>query len=221
MDSTSERPGIKLLDRATSVALFVLAVLSCLIAVLSILVISGRGSASVGVAIEPPYTIGFTDDRSVVVSSDGASLTYVGFERDLGLGTFQGAPEIDAGITVDSDDLDTRLAIVLGGVVLLGLSWAALVILRRIVRSARVADPFDPANVRRIRWLAALVLMWQLVLEIGDRVLTRTLETELAVNVALPRLGWISAGAVALLIVALAEVFSAGSELRSFERETV
>ncbi|TDT16316.1 hypothetical protein BDK89_1900 [Ilumatobacter fluminis] len=221
MDSTSERPGIRLLDRATSVAMVVLVVLSCLVAVLGIVVISGRGSASVGVTIEPPYTIGFDDDRSVVVSGDGASLTSVGFERDLGLGTFQREPEIEAAVTVDPDDLDSRLAIVVGGAVLLGLSWAALVILRRIVRSARVADPFDPVNVRRIRWLAAIVLMWQLVLEIGDRVLTRTLESELAVNVSLPRLGWISAGVVALLIVALAEVFSTGSELRSFERETI
>lgn len=213
--------GIRLLAGATTIALYLMMAITALAVILCALVLSGRGSVSVDSSLEPPYTIGLRDDRSLTVGPAGRVTTYTNFDVGEESRYFDSAPTVRARVQLDRKDRDSRMVGVVAVVMLLALGWAGLIALRQVVRSARGGDPFDPHNVRRFRWLAAIVVVGRLVLEIGERVLTRTLDADVAVNVSLTRLSWAPVVGVALGMLALSEIFRTGSELRLFERETV
>jgi len=214
-------PGLRVLSTAATLATYAMVVVTTIVVIIGALVLSGRGSVSVNSSLKPPYTIELHDDRALTVGTDGTWTTYTNFDIGDESKYFDGAPTVHAPVHVDRADKDTRIIGVAGVGVFLALGWAGLVQFRRITESARNGDPFDPRNVRRFRWLAVIVLFTRLVTEIGERIMTRTLDVDVAVEVTLTSAGWLPVLGAALGLLALSEVFRTGTELRQFEQETV
>lgn len=219
--SVRRASGIRLLLGATTVAVWAMVAITTLMVIMCAVVLSGRGSVTISSVLDAPYTVGFEDDRSITVGAAGSVTAYTNLEIGEESRYFDAAPTVTAPILLDREDTDSRIVGVLGVLSLLALAWVALLQLRRIVRSARDGDPFDPRNVARFRWLAATVLVARLVLEAGERILTRTLDVDIPVEASLAQTGWLPVFGAALGLLALSEIFRAGSELRAFEQETV
>lgn len=219
--SGHQATGIRLLSGATTLAVWAMAAITTLMVIMCAVVLSGRGSVTITSVLSAPYTVGLEDDRSITVGAAGTVTAYSNFESGEESRYFDAAPTVTAPVLLDRDDTDSRIVGVIGVLALLTLAWVALLQLRRIVGSARHGDPFDPRNVARFRWLAAAALVARLVLEAGERILTRTLDVDIPVEASLARTGWLPVFGAVLGLLALSEIFRTGSELRAFERETV
>jgi len=219
--SVRRASGIRLLLGATTLAVWAMVAITTLMVIMCAVVLSGRGSVTITSVLEAPYSVGFENDRSITVGAAGNVTAYTNFEIGEESRYFDAAPKVTAPVLLDREDTDSRIVGVIGIRSLLTLAWVALLQLRRIVRSARDGDPFDPRNVARFRWLAATVLVAWLVLEAGERILTRTLDVDIPVEASLTQTSWLPVLGVTLGLLALSEIFRAGSELRAFERETV
>lgn len=219
--SVRRASGIRLLLGATTLAVWAMVAITTLMVIMCAVVLSGRGSVTITSVLEAPYSVGFEDDRSITVGAAGNVTAYTNFEIGEESRYFDAAPKVTAPVLLDREDTDSRIVGVIGVLSLLTLAWVALLQQRRIVRSARDGDPFDPRNVARFRWLAATVLVAWLVLEAGERILTRTLDVDIPVEASLTQTGVLPVLGVTLGLLGLSEIFRAGSELRAFERETV
>jgi len=219
--SVRRATGVRLLLGATALAVWAMVAITTLVVIMCAVVLSGRGSVTITSVLDAPYTIGFQDDRSITVGAAGTVTAYTNFEIGEESRYVDAAPTVTASVLLDPDDTDSRIVSVISVLALLALAWGALLQLRRIVRSARDGDPFDPRNVARFRWLAGTVLVARLVLEAGERILTRTLDVDIPVEASLAQTGWLPVLGAVLGLLALSEIFRAGSELRAFERETV
>ncbi len=223
MDDTSKRygqrtssAGLRLFDLALRILMVVFAIGS----VISLPLLAWGGTVGLDVRIDPPYTVGFDGGRSMKV--DRSDLSYVGFPDSSHY--MPGEPRLHAKVNVDRADTDTRVASALMIVASIGLAWLGLVNLRRIVRVARDGDPFNARNVIRLRYLAAVVVIFSVVSHVAAAVLDRTLDRTVAdppMHVAMPGIGWWLPLTIGLALFALAEVFRAGCELREFEQATI
>lgn len=129
-------------------------------------------------------------------------------------------------VQVPLTDFASRAAGDAGPVVTFGALLFVLLKLRRVLKSALDGDPFDPANVRCMRQMgltcvvAAVVLPWGAVV-MNTYLLSRVAVGRLESAVDKPLFvdfRWLVAG---IAVLAFAEVFKRGSELREEERLTV
>lgn len=224
-DHAGDRPGLAIRLFDITMTMLTLALMAASIAALPLVVLflTGRGPITVPAELEHPYRISFLDlrDRSIVVASDSAINEYRNFESGEEARYLKKPPDVRVDVRVDRTDTDSRGVIAAYAVVLLLLAWTAVWNLRHIVRSAMDGDPFVPANVTRLRRLATVAFVLPLLEVVATAIVARTLETDPPVDVIAPgRRSW-TLIVVGLAVLALAEVFRSGSDLRQFERETV
>lgn len=222
LDTHTRSVGIwlRLLDTSLTVLHWFLVFVTCVAVPLAALALTGRGSFSLDAVVEPPYTVGLDQGRSVEVPAGGA-VAYKNFEPGEERRFLRDAPTVHTRITIDRDDLDTRAVGVLVAASWLSLAWVALTSLRRIVGTARSGNPFVAGNVRRLRWLAASALAFPVVTYVATRLLDLTLDTDPAVHLRSPGPGWWLYGVLGLALLTLAEIFGHGVELRRLEEATI
>ena len=215
--------SIRLFDITLQILTLALIVASIAALPLVLLFLTGRGPITVPATLEPPYRISFLDerDRSIAIASDFRINGYTNFESGEESRYLKQPPDVRFDVRVDRTDTDSRSVIAASAVALLLLAWVAVLNLRHIIRSAADGDPFAPANVTRLRRLAAAALALPLLQLATTTVVARTLETDPPVDVIAPGIGSWTLVVVGLAVLALAEVFRSGSELRQLERETV
>ena len=215
--------SIRLFDITLKVLTLALIVASVAALPLVLLFLTGRGPITVPATLKPPYRISFLDeqDRSIVVASDCCINEHRNFESGQESRYLEQPPDVRFDVRVDRTDTDSRGVIAASAVVVLLLAWVAVFNLRHIVRSAADGDPFVPANVTRLRRLAAAAFAFPLLQLATTTVVARTLETDPPVDVITPGIGSWTLVVVGVAVLALAEVFRSGSSLRQLERETV
>lgn len=133
-------------------------------------------------------------------------------------------PTLHDKVSIDSADTDTRVAYAVMSAAVLALVGLALMALHRIARSARTGDPFTKRNVTRLQYAAACVAIVWVVFRIGTVVLNRTLDRTVSdprMHVTSFGLGMWATVIISLGLLALAEVFRSGCELREFEQATI
>ena len=220
---TATGMGIRVFDVALRAVLVALAGLTIAWAILVMLYLTERGPLAVPAKLAPPYGIEFLDanERSIVVGEAGSIVNRTNFGIGEESRYIKTAPTVIVEAKVDRADFDTRALLSVAGTSLLALTWAVAVSLYRIVRTAAKNDPFAPANVVRLRTVAASILLVPVVGEITVQVLRRTLDSDPPMVPVSPGWAWLGFVVVALGVFALAEVFGSGAELREFEMETV
>ncbi len=94
--------------------------------------------------------------------------------------------------------------------------------LRRVVKSARAGEPFAARNAVRVRWVAGAVLVVPIITPVATWLLDRTIDSDPAVHV-MPKVpaAWWMMLVVGFGLLALAEVFRQGADLRELERSTI
>lgn len=88
--------------------------------------------------------------------------------------------------------------------------------LRRIFQRVRAGAPFDAANARRLRWLGLLLIAVAVVNGVAEQVASGAVRVGMASGAITVQRGLhldLSAILVALVLVALAEIFRRGAEL--------
>jgi hypothetical protein len=181
------------------------------------MVFGGSGSLAVDAKVEPPYSVEF-GGASVEVDASGDGRFDYG---DVPGSSILTEVVVGAQIFVGADDRDTRLVVAAAGLAWLALAWLGLVNLRRVVGSARRGDPFDARNVVRLRWMAGAVLGFPVVATAMTQSVETTLDLSPPVEVTSWGPSWWLFLLIGLGLLALAEVFRAGSELRELERSTI
>ena len=196
----------------------------------------------VGVKIEPVYSLCWGEGRPVqpgepstggpcpVAPGTGQSLTVYsdGNSSSTGNGrnakTYLPTPSIHANLDVARDDTDTRVAAAVMDEAVLALAALVLLSLHLVVSSARAGEPFAARNVNRLRCAAAGVAGAFIVLRVGAVVLNHTLDRSRDlpnVHVTPEGLGWWATIVITLGLLALAQVFRVGSDLREFEQAAI
>ena len=102
---------------------------------------------------------------------------------------------------------------VAGGLICCLLLWPLLVLLQRIVDSARAGDPFVPDNGARLRRIGWLMLAINVTM-------TCTLTLVLKGRITFPPVSF-SAVLTVLMIFVIARIFETGAAMRSELQETV
>lgn len=124
-------------------------------------------------------------------------------------------------LRVPAEDSDTRLAMSVGLVAAIALGWVGLIAVRRVVHSARVGDPFNRANVARLRCLAAVVVAIPAVGWLLNRRLEQTFDVTYESKIEVVNFGVAPVLIAALAVLALAEIFREGANLRELEQSTI
>lgn len=203
---------------ALSVARVVLAFGTAVAVPLLVLAATGRGSITLHARLDPPYSVGFEDGRTIEVGPEvTAKVDFPQGEEDA-LGD---RPAVTVEAPVDSEDTDTRVVVITAVAVVLALAWTTLVNLRRIVASATEGEPFDGRNVRRLQAIASVLLVAPVLAYAGTRLLNATFDQSSIMTVEVSSPGWWVFVLGGLGALALAEVFRMGSDLRELERHTV
>ena len=213
-------PRASRLLRAFDLLLFVLAVSLVAVTAFSFLIAVSAPHAwspTIQVTVDPPYNLDLAGDHDVIVDERGGRTYSNGLTPEGGVDP----TSLHADVYVARSDLDTRVTLALGLGSAAVLAWLALVNLRRIVHSAQAGDPFDRRNVIRLRIVAACVLGFWVITSITTRLLARTLESAIPVHVSIGGASWLVCLPAGLGLLALAEVFARGTELRDLEKATV
>lgn len=215
--------GIWLFNLTLRVLTLALIVVSLAAAPLALLFLTGRGPITVPAELDPPYRISFLDeqDRSIVVASDFRINEYRNFDSGEEARYLKEPPDVRVDIRIDRADTNSRAVMTGSALGALLLAWVTVWNLRRIVRSAVGGDPFVPKNVARLRRLAMVAFAFPLLDLATTIILDRTLESDPPVDVIGAGVGWWVLAVVGLAVLALAEVFRSGSDLRQLELETV
>lgn len=212
--------GLRVFDSVLFVVSVVLLVATVAALPIGYAAVTGRGTVTIDAEIDPPYTVGFYDEREVEVAGGGGG-AMVNFPIGEEHRYLDDWPSVRAPVKVDREDTDTRAVLVTFVGAWLGLSWLGLTSLRRIVRSACDGEPFHPRNVARLRWLAAAVIANPVITAVMVRVVESTLDADPPVSVLTPGPSlWVYV-LIGLGLLALAEVFRTGTTLRELERATI
>jgi hypothetical protein len=183
--------------------------------------LSGRAYVTVPATVEPPFDLTVPDDTTVEVLPNGHATVHrarpSGDERSF----IGGALTAHTTIAISRSDRDTRVVLAVTTLLLGAALWTGLICLRRIVRSSRRGNSFDRANVQRLRLVGALVLAWPIVLAAAAEALDATIDASPSVDPMMPGPGWWIPLLMGLGLLALAEVWREGVELRELERETI
>jgi hypothetical protein len=214
--------GLRVFELTLKVLTGLLAAVSVIAVPLLMLFMTGRGPITVPTELAPPYRISFLDeqDRSIV-ASDARIGEYRNFDIGEESRYLKQPPDVTFDLRVSRTDTDTRAVISAAVVTALLLAWVAVWNLRRVVQTARDCDPFIPSNVTRLQVLAVTAFAVPVVNIVTTTLLNRTLDSDPAVNVTSSGWGPWAMIVTGLAVLALAEVFRSGSELRRFEQETV
>ena len=117
---------------------------------------------------------------------------------------------------------ETRVVVVGSTITWVALAWFGFVNFKRIFRSARVGNPFDPTNVVRLRRIGFAVFLVPVVDFIAARLLNSTLSwTSVRASTQINVLAWVIFGTIGMALFALAEVFRVGTRLRELEQTTI
>jgi hypothetical protein len=218
---TSSATMLKILDWVLRIATAALVVGTALFVVLVPVVATGHGEVTLPARLDPPFAVELPSEAAILVDGNGRPSVYEGFPIGDEKEFLNDRLAVATKVTVDDDDADTRAAAMITVVAFFGLTWLGLVNLRRIVQSARAGDPFNRANPGRLRWLAAAVVASGVAVRVAIGVMDARLDEHLPVQLASPGPGLIAYLLVGLGLLALAEIFRSGSELRDFEQATI
>ncbi|MGH3391737.1 MAG: DUF2975 domain-containing protein [Actinomadura sp.] len=122
----------------------------------------------------------------------------------------------EAELTVPHPDLIQRILLDAPGIVISAMTLLVIYLLIRIARTLQAGEPFVPPNARRIRMIAAIVLLAGVLGPVAEATTTQLLVQGNPVadvvdfEAHIPGLPVL----VGLLIAALAEVFARGTRLR-------
>lgn len=214
-----KRRGVLAFDLVLQVLTVALTAVTVAGAPLLGLFLTGRGPLTVPVQVERPYSVGFFDGRRIEAAS--ANSAWVNFPEGDEKRYSRELPVVRASVRLDPADTDTRVVLSAAAALFVALGWLGLLSLRAIVRSARTGDPFLPENGVRLRRLAMAVLLLPMVTAVGTRLVDRTLDVDIPVDVvSIGPAGWTPV-IVGIGLLALVEIFRDGSVLRQFEHETV
>jgi len=220
-----ERPippsrAIRLLNVGTTIAMFVLTLVTGVALPLAIYTATGSGTLAVDATLDEVFIVEFEDGQRVSINDDGVSL-YENFPIGEETATIRDLPPPEIRLEVQRSDIDSRV-IALGSVAAyLAAAWVALLSLKRVIGSAAAGRPFDDRSPRRLRLIA-----WSLLAVIGvdflrASLLNTTLEADIAVRHAVDATSaWILITA-AVGFFALAWIFSEAGRLRRFEEATI
>ncbi len=131
---------------------------------------------------------------------------------------------LDARMVYDDAPMELRIVVVTADVLRYLLATAALMVIWKLVRSARIGDPFHAASPHRIRTLGIIALSSWLTTQLFDaiRSAVRPSRTEITGHTFLAdnntSATWL---VVAVALFALSEVFAHGRALQVTEDETV
>lgn len=227
-DPAPHVPGRALVwfSRLLGLGSFVLLAVTVISIPTAVVLATGRGDMTVGARLDPPFSVGLdapnntftdaTDDgrRVDVTDDDGPRISgYLNFPQGKESAELGKAPKVVARIKVGRDDRDTRALVMAVLIVSLGLGWVATENLRRVVRSARNGQAFDPQNITRLRWAGWVVLAFPIVTRLLFWPIRNTLDTTLNVTPDGPGAASVAGLFVGLGLLALAEVFRAGTDL--------
>jgi hypothetical protein len=182
--------------------------------------LAGRGDTVIDATLARPYGVLLPGGRSIEVGEGGAVVRR-NFHEGKEARYVKAPPTVSVKAQVERRDVDTRVALGFAIVLSLAVTWAALLSLRGVVRSARSGDPFVASNVRRLRVVAGSILALPVIATVGSWVVDGTLDSDVDLRVRSfgPSLGTCVVVAVGLL--ALAHVFREGIALRELEQGTV
>ena len=145
-----------------------------------------------------------------VITFDEAISATDGKDRSLLIGN---------GFSIKHFSYDTLLAA--SGIAFVVAFWVGLFMTRRIVRSARDGAPFEARNVSRLRLLAAMFAAIPVGAEVSRRLLQSTVDADPRVTISIQSPDWGIYLLVALVLLALAEIFREGTALRELDEQTV
>ena len=211
--------GLRVLDLILKVFTVILIVVTALAVPLIVLVLSGNGTVNVKGKLDAPFTVDFQDGRRITVAGDTRSFENFPIGRESE--SLTGIPTVDATVTIQSDDRDSRAVVVGLELVWLAAAWTGLLSFRALVRSALAGEPFAAANPRRLRRLSGALLVIAGAGLIGQWLLDRTVDTDLPFRVALDTSSWLTMLVVGIAVLALAEPFAEAARLREFEASTI
>ena len=182
--------------------------------------VTGHGDMTVGARLDPPFSVGLdspdNDDGrriDVIDEEDKDISAYVNFPAGKETDEIEKAPKVETRINVSRDDKDTRALVMAVLLVSIGLGWVATENLRRVVRSARNGQAFDARNITRLRWAGWVVLAFPIVIRLVYWPIRETLDTTLNVTPDGAGAASVAGLGVGLVLLALAEVFRAGTDL--------
>jgi hypothetical protein len=213
------------MERVTGLRLFeaLLVVVMAAFALASVVIpvglLAGRGDVVVPAVVDRPYGVTFPGGRSIDVLADGAVV-----RRQFGVGAtkyVEAPPKVSVRASVEHDDVNARVALALTTLATFAVVWVGLVSLWLVVRSAKAADPFVAANVRRLRTVAAAVLALPFVARFGTWFVDGALDSDVDLRVTAGGPTFQTCLVVGLGLLALAHVFREGVALRELEKGTV
>jgi hypothetical protein len=176
-----------------------------------------NSSTSIRGQLSPPYSIELANGNKLAVN--GAGYTTVTAADGTLLHEQPDGTAVTAMVPID-DGRWNSVASTLLVLPLFGVAWVGLYQLWRVVQSARDGDPFTIRNVTRLRWVAgciavAPVLGWLVALGM-NQVLADDMNARMSMGP-----GWGFWLAVAVGVVAIAEVIRRGVDLRDLTEHTI
>jgi hypothetical protein len=211
--------GLRWFGLALGFAYFGLIFATVFAAPTSFILLFGQSDVEIPVTLEPPLEVELAGGRIVVLGEERTT-EYRGFggrEEEA----IPNRVSVRAQVPVQKGDRDTRIALGAALVATLAVAWIGLTALRRFVRAAREGEPFDRANLRRLRLVAAAVTAWPVITGVTLAVLESTIEAVPGASARAPGPDWKISLLVGLGLFALAEVWRVGVELRELEEATV
>src|SRR2546421_83184 len=208
--------GLRFFDLLLRLATWVLALISVILVALLGLTLTGRGTIRLDAEAAGPYAVRFHTqpgplpgtfaefEPTLEVRDNGAIGAFVnvpGVPEGRSIGV---APKVDLQVTVLKDDTDSRAVLVVAATLLLALTWLGIVNLRRVVRTARDGEPFDPRNARRLQWLAIVVVAAVVVARASAVIINHTIEADVPVHISMPGPTLLTVLVVVLALLALA-----------------
>ncbi len=171
----------------------------------------GSGGVGVDATVASPLEVALPDGTTIRVQGDGQ------VDRSLGLET----AAVHSNLRLGEDDTDSRVVLAASGIAFVVAFWVGLFMTRRIVRSARDGAPFEARNVSRLRLLAAMFAAIPVGAEVSRRLLQSTVDADPRITISIPSPDWGIYLLVALVLLALAEIFREGTALRELDEQTV
>lgn len=217
MNTNTSGRAIRLLGTIIRITRALLIALSVLVVILTALAVIGRGSMSVAATLDQQYTVDLGDGRAITVAEGSRSFLNfdIGAENDVDIDS------VGLTVTVADSDMDTRITLAAMFVGWLAAAWMILIGVERLVAAAAAGDPFDAHSPRWLRRIGYGTLAGAAITLVGRVILESSLDTTVAIDLAIGGTPIWLLLAFSLGMFALAEVFGEAVRLREFEEATV